>query len=68
MQFRIENMSCGGCAKSVVAAIRSVDAKAEISSDLPSRKVEVTTSASRAEVEAVLEEAGYTPSPSIMSS
>lgn len=59
MQFQIENMSCGGCAKSVVAAIRSVDPKAEIATDPPNRKVDVTTSASRAEVEAVLEEAGY---------
>lgn len=63
MQFRIENMSCGGCAKSVAAAIRSVDAKAEILSDPPNRKVEVTTGASRAEVEAVLEEAGYPAAP-----
>lgn len=59
MQFHIEDMTCGGCAKSVVAAIRSVDAKAEISTDPPSRTVEVTSSASRAEFEAVLEEAGY---------
>lgn len=59
MQFHIENMSCGGCAKSVTAAIRSVDAKAEITTDPPNRKVEVTSNASRAELEAVLEEAGY---------
>lgn len=59
MQFHIEKMTCGGCAKSVVAAIRSVDAKAEISTDPPNRKVDVTTSASRTELEAVLEEAGY---------
>lgn len=59
MQFHIENMTCGGCAKSVAAAIRSVDAKAEIQTDPPNRKVEVTSRASRAELEAVLEEAGY---------
>ncbi len=59
MQFHIENMSCGGCAKSVVAAICSVDAKAEITTDPPNRKVDVTTSASRTDVEAVLKEAGY---------
>lgn len=59
MQFYIENMSCGGCVKSVTAAIRSVDAKAEIATDPPNRKVEVRSNASRAELEAVLEEAGY---------
>ncbi|AGI68479.1 putative heavy metal transport/detoxification protein [Octadecabacter antarcticus 307] len=59
MQFHIKNMSCGGCAKSVIAEIRSVDAKADIATDPPNRKVVVTSNASRAELEAVLEEAGY---------
>ena len=59
MQFHIENMTCGGCAKSVIAAIRSVDAKAEVEADPPNRKVEVKSNASRAALEAVLDEAGY---------
>ncbi|MCE8000938.1 MAG: heavy-metal-associated domain-containing protein [Rhodobiaceae bacterium] len=59
MQFHIENMTCGGCAKSVTAAIRSVDKDAEVLADPPNRTVEVTSSASRAEMEAVLQEAGY---------
>lgn len=61
MQFQIENMTCGGCAKSVTAAIRSVDKNAEVSADPPNRMVEVKSTASRAEVEAVLQEAGYHP-------
>lgn len=59
MQFHIENMTCGGCAKSVTAAIRSVDKDAEISADPPNRTVEVTSAAKRADIEAVLKEAGY---------
>lgn len=59
MQFHIENMTCGGCAKSVTAAIRSVDKDAEISADPPNRMLEVKSGASRAELEAVLQEAGY---------
>lgn len=63
MQFHIENMTCGGCAKSVVAAIQSLDSKAEVSTDPPKRTVNVTSRASRSDVEAVLKEAGY---PAVM--
>ncbi|WP_435258281.1 heavy-metal-associated domain-containing protein [Thioclava sp. FR2] len=59
MQFHIENMTCFGCAKSVTKAIQSVDAGALIKTDPETRKVEVETSAARAEIEAVLAEAGY---------
>lgn len=59
MQFQIENMTCGGCAKSVTAAIRSLDRDAEVSADPSNRMVEVKSTASRAEVETVLQEAGY---------
>ena len=59
MQFQIENMTCGGCAKSVTAAIHSLDKDAEVMADPPNRTVEVKSTASRAEVEAVLQEAGY---------
>ena len=30
MQFHIENMTCGGCARSVTKAIQSVDPQAEV--------------------------------------
>lgn len=59
MQYQIENMTCGGCAKSVTAAIHSLDKDAEVMADPPNRTVEVKSTASRAEVEAVLQEAGY---------
>ena len=31
MKYRIENMTCGGCARGVTKAIHTVDASAEIS-------------------------------------
>lgn len=40
MKFRIENMTCGGCTKSVSKAIASVDPKADISFDLSKRVIE----------------------------
>ncbi|WP_295071169.1 heavy-metal-associated domain-containing protein [Tabrizicola sp.] len=59
MQFHIQNMTCFGCARSVTAAIQSVDRDAVVKADPDSRKVEVETSATRAKIEAVLAEAGY---------
>lgn len=39
MKFRIENMTCGGCATSVSKAIASVDPKADISFDISNRVI-----------------------------
>jgi len=61
MQFHIENMTCGGCVRGVTRAIQNVDPQAQVDADPPSRKVEVTTSASREQIEAALREADFPP-------
>jgi copper chaperone len=61
MQFHIENMTCGGCARSVTKAIQSVDPAAEVKADPSTHKVDVTSVASRAQLAAVLAEAGFAP-------
>lgn len=61
MKLHIENMTCGGCARGVTAAIKSVDAQAEVKADPPSRSVEVKTSASQEQIEAALCEVGFPP-------
>lgn len=59
MEFRIESMTCGGCARSVTRAIQSVDPNARIETDPASRTVKVETTATSAALRQVLEEAGY---------
>ena len=59
MQFHVENMTCGGCAKNVTKAVQSVDPAAQIETNPATRKVVVTSSRPRSEIEAVLAEAGY---------
>ena len=61
MQFHIETMTCGGCARGVTKAIQSVDPAAEVLADPPSRKVEVKTSAPREALTAALTTAGFEP-------
>ena len=59
MQFHIQNMPCYGCGRSVTAAIHSIDKAAVVKADPEIRRIDVETSAARAEIEAVLAEAGY---------
>lgn len=63
MQFQIDNMTCGGCARSVTKAIQSVDPQAKVEIDLPQKGVIVESGASQSAVAAVLEDAGFSPRP-----
>ncbi len=59
LRLRVPNMACGGCARSVTAALASVDPKARVETDPSAREVRVASSAAEKELLAVLEEAGY---------
>ena len=61
MRFHIENMTCGGCVRSVTKAVQSVDPSAEVTADPASHKVEVRSAAPRERLVAALTEAGYAP-------
>jgi len=59
MQFHVEEMMCGGCAKSVAKALTNLDQNARVETDPPSRTVRVETSASQEAVEKALADAGF---------
>lgn len=59
MDFRIENMTCGGCARSVTKAIQSVDPSAKVETNPAARSVKIETTATQAALLQVLEEAGF---------
>lgn len=61
MQFHLDNMTCGGCVRSVTRAIQSVDADAGVVADPAACLVEVQTSATRERIIAALREAGFPP-------
>lgn len=61
MQFHIENMTCGGCARSVTKAIQSVDPAADVKADPSTQKVEVTSAVARDRLVAALTKVGYAP-------
>lgn len=61
MQFHLDNMTCGGCARSVTAAIKAVDPAASVIADPPARLVKIETSALREKIVAALDNAGFPP-------
>ncbi len=61
MQFQIDNMTCGGCARAVTAAIRGLDPAASVRADPPARRVDVDTTFSEAELRETLTAAGFPP-------
>ena len=54
LRFKVANMSCGGCARSVTKAIQSVDPAAVVEADLSARSAVVTTASPRAAIEGAI--------------
>ena len=58
--FRVPDMHCDGCVRSVTSAVRDLDDKATVQTDLQTRQVRVETTASDEAVAAAIREAGFT--------
>jgi copper chaperone len=58
MELHIDNMACGGCAKSVTKAIQSVDPQAKVDIDLATRTVTVVSDRAPETLIGVLDEVG----------
>ena len=63
MKLHVENMTCGGCARSVSKAITLLDEDAKVTADPASRTVTVQTTRDPAEVLKVLDAAGFPAGP-----
>jgi copper chaperone len=61
MQFHVDSMTCGGCARAVSAAIRALDPTAKVSADPATRTVQVDSSLSEPAIRAALAAAGFAP-------
>jgi len=61
MQFQIDNMTCGGCARAVTAAIQALDPTATVRADPPARLVSIDTARAEAEIRTALTSAGFPP-------
>jgi len=59
LRFRVPNMTCGGCARAVTKALRTVDATARIETDPARREIRIETAVDESMLRAALEKAGY---------
>jgi len=65
IQFKVEDMTCGGCAASITRAIKAVDGAALVEVDLPRHLVRVEPGSSSAgQIEGAIRDAGFTPAAS----
>lgn len=62
--FEVGDMTCGHCVGTITRVVQALDDSARVQIDLPSRRVAIeSTRASAAQLQAAIEEAGYTPVP-----
>lgn len=59
LELKIENMTCGGCARHVTKSVQSVDADAGVEIDLAAKTVRIDTDADAQAMLAAIAEAGY---------
>lgn len=59
LEFQVNGMTCGGCARAVTNAVKTVDAAATVQVDLAAKCVTVETAAEAERVQSAIEEAGY---------
>ena len=57
--FQVNGMTCGGCARAVTNAVKSVDAAANVQVDLAAKRVTVDSTADAAKIRSAIEDAGY---------
>ncbi|MDR5751315.1 MULTISPECIES: heavy-metal-associated domain-containing protein [unclassified Caballeronia] len=61
MEFQVEDMSCGGCAKSITNAVKQVDPAASVEVDIAKKTVRVSSPVSSEDVLSAINAAGYSP-------
>lgn len=59
MQFHTDDMSCSGCAQSIVRAVAGVDPAARTAADPATGRVEVASALPEAAIAAAIEGAGF---------
>jgi copper chaperone CopZ len=61
--FRVPDMHCEGCIRSLTGALRDVDPSATLQADLTTKQVQVTSSAPAASLADAMRDAGFDVEP-----
>lgn len=60
-EFKLPDMTCGGCARKVTQALQRADPQCEVQIDLPAQQVRVRSGQPRETLRAALADAGFMP-------
>jgi copper chaperone len=58
-EFKVQGMTCGSCANTITYALRSIDPKVKVSTDVKSGTIRVESSQDQTALSSLIEEAGY---------
>ena len=61
IEFKVPDMACGACAKTITQAVIDIDPKASVKASPETKQVIVNTQASESSVKDAITAAGYTP-------
>ncbi len=61
--FKVEDMSCAHCVRTIERTVKGLDAGATVTTDLAAKTVAVTSTADPAALRAALADAGYEAEP-----
>lgn len=61
MEFHVDSMVCGGCARGIARAVQAIDPAARVDADPASKRVVVETSMPREKIAEALKGAGFPP-------
>jgi copper chaperone len=61
MQFKVLDMACDACAKTITEAIHNLDSQATVQADTKTKQVTIKTQASESSVKEAIAVAGYSP-------
>lgn len=59
-RFKVPDMECNACVAAITRAVREVDAKAEIETDLTVHEVAIASTAPQQQLRDAIEAAGFT--------
>jgi len=58
-ELQVEQMSCGGCVRSVTRSVQAVDSQAKVEVDLQTKKVRVESSVGLDAITTAIADAGF---------
>lgn len=61
MKFKVQDMTCGGCARHIQDALKRQDVSVKVTIDLKDKIVDVESSLDQEKVSEIIKEEGYHP-------